>query len=115
MTNAHARYVPAVRFKINSGQHHCPPPNVKFVGESTNHHDYIPYKIKPQSYQPCRYEVQQRHYDPNVLKTSYNNDYEPYKIQPQKSPVKYQYTQKKTPFYDETEYKKSYVPFKVSP
>jgi len=48
------------------------------------------------------------------MKTSYKKDFEPYEVQPHLNPVKYQYTQKKTPFYDETEYKKSYVPFQVA-
>lgn len=48
MINALVKFVPVVRFNINSGKHHCPPKNVKFAGETTNHHDYKSYKIIPQ-------------------------------------------------------------------
>lgn len=48
-----------------------------------------------------------------MLKTSYDKDFKAYKIQPHLNPNKYEYVQKKTQFYDETEYKKSYVPFQV--
>ena len=33
---------------INLGKHHCPPKSTKFVGETTNHHDYQPFHITAQ-------------------------------------------------------------------
>ena len=76
----YAKFAHVVIFKPNSGKHHCPPKSTRLVGETTNHHDYKAYNVTVQRQEPCRYEVHQRHYDPDSLKTSYKKDFEAYKI-----------------------------------
>jgi hypothetical protein len=53
---------------------------------------------------PCTNHYHERHYDPTMLKTSYDTQYTPYKIenQPFDAVNKYDYRPRSGKFYDET-------------
>lgn len=88
----------------------------KFEGETTTQTHYKPYKIeKSPVFEPPKPKT--KHYDPEALQTSYKMQY----VKPQINPNQdtgladsktilesYQAKKANTPFYSETEYKKSF-------
>lgn len=99
------------------GKHVCPKAgHVPFNGETTYHHDYKPCTgIINEIRKPCTNHYHERHYDPALLKTSYDSEYKPHQIENQPvGPNKYDYRPKSGKFYGETEYNKNYVPKEVN-
>lgn len=97
-----------------TGKHTCPEKSLKFEGETTNNHYYKPYEIVPDNTEKFAYNPEQKHYDPNLIKSTYNSTYTPHPIERQQQMQGgYQYQPSKGRFEGETEYKKSYVPSQI--
>ena len=94
------------------GKHHCPATSHRpFEGETTHHRDYKPYAIDTTNQnRPCTHHYQERHYDKDNLKTTYDLNYVPHQIEANcpLSGGKNEYRPRTGKFYDETEYKKNY-------
>ena len=89
-------------------------PKLKMEGQTTHNANYKAYKIDPQpQLQPPK--VTQKHYDPDVLQTSYKATYTKPTVQNTSTASDqnfisqyYQNKPKNVPFYSETSYNKSY-------
>lgn len=95
------------------GKHACPEPSAKFEGETTHNHYYKPYSINAEQPPRLDYQPGQKHYDPNLLKSTYDSTYTPHQIQREQLPPRADYQPSRGRFEDETEYKKSYVPSQI--
>lgn len=68
------------------GKHRCPcvdrGAHIPFRGETTYNSDYKPCKgIINEIQKPCTNHYHERHYDPTLLKTTYDSQYLPHKIE----------------------------------
>lgn len=76
MLDLHLRYS-----HIDIGKHTCPPKSLPFEGETTNNHDYKPYNLSYEQQERLAYNPEQRHYDPNLIQTTYNANYTPHRLE----------------------------------
>lgn len=100
-------------FNHYEGKHHCPPTHIAFKAETSNQHFYKPYNVSVERNKNCGYTINQSHYDPQLLKSTYRANYKAYHYQPTHYETKYSYQPNKNKFYDETQYKKSYTPHEI--
>lgn len=100
-------------FEAHLGKHRCPQPHVVFKGESTNHHDYKPYKITAEHSHKCAYKLSDSHYDPDLMKSTYRVSYKTFQCPASQVHNKYAYQPNTAKFSDMTEYKERYVPNKI--
>jgi hypothetical protein len=105
----HMRY-----FGDDIGKHTCPPKTLAFEGETTHSHDYKPYKLVNEQQERLAYNPEQRHYDTNLIQTTYNSNYTPHRIEQDRllNPMQ-AYVPSRGKFEGETEYTKSYVPNQI--
>lgn len=84
------------------GKHHCPPRHIAFKAETSNQHFYKPYGISVEKSKKCAYTLNQNHYDPELLKSTYRANYKPFHLAPTHYQSKYAYQPNNNKFYDET-------------
>jgi hypothetical protein len=111
ITNASAISAPVVFSRAIVGKHTCPEKSLKFEGETTNNHYYKPYSIVPDNVARMAYNPEQKHYDPNLIQSTYHSAYTSHPLEKQQLQTQpYGYQPSRGRFEDETEYKKNYIP-----
>lgn len=62
------------------GKHHCPRPRIKGNFTTSYGDHYKDIKIAPSNSPPQQFKYEQRHYNPEALKTNYQETYTPQKM-----------------------------------
>lgn len=62
------------------GKHHCPRPRIKGSFSTSYADHYKDIKIAPSNVPRSDYKYEQRHYNPEALKTNYQDTYVPMQV-----------------------------------